>query len=408
MILHVLGPIFFVFLSGTQAHCPNSPCQDLGHPHYVCGTNGKTYHNQCYLDKASCLASELGHRVTKAYDGPCRGGGGHIGGGGGHIGGGGGHIGGGGGHIGGGGGHIGGGGGHIGGGGGHIGGGGGHIGGGGGHIGGGGGHIGGGGGHIGGGGGHIGGGGGHIGGGGGHIGGGGGHIGGGGGHYQECRQCYNDRYQPVCGTDGRTYSSPCKLEQAECQTGRHIEIQNYGACNDYHGHHGSGGGGSGIGAVIGSIIGGAIGGATGGHGDGHHGGGHGGSSCNAYCPPGRRVCGSDGRLYGSSCELRKAACRNQGLREVNFRYCRRGGGFPGHDVHGQGDYHDHHFRSGIEPQEEEEEAVKYDGPGLVEDVVEVGGGEEVEVGGGEVEEGEKFRGSIVLTSLEDSSSNESK
>ncbi|XP_072373701.1 PI-actitoxin-Avd5a-like [Scyliorhinus torazame] len=39
-----------------------------------------------------------------------------------------------------------------------------------------------------------------------------------------------EEYDPVCGTDGVTYSNECKLRAARGETGENIQIQHKGAC----------------------------------------------------------------------------------------------------------------------------------------------------------------------------------
>ncbi|XP_028404663.1 four-domain proteases inhibitor-like [Dendronephthya gigantea] len=75
-------------------------------------------------------------------------------------------------------------------------------------------------------------------------------------------------YNPVCGSDGKTYPSPCNLKAKACAAGKKITIEHRGKCNDK--------------AV---------------------------DDCPKICPliysP---VCGSDGKTYPSPCNLKASAC----------------------------------------------------------------------------------------------------
>lgn len=43
--------------------------------------------------------------------------------------------------------------------------------------------------------------------------------------------CSND-YQPICGTDGKTYDNSCTLQQAICRTQGFIQRAYKGACEN--------------------------------------------------------------------------------------------------------------------------------------------------------------------------------
>ncbi|XP_063884862.1 follistatin-related protein 1-like [Scylla paramamosain] len=46
----------------------------------------------------------------------------------------------------------------------------------------------------------------------------------------QCVAACPDRYQPVCGSDDRTYDSHCNLHRHACLTGNHIKVTHKGVC----------------------------------------------------------------------------------------------------------------------------------------------------------------------------------
>lgn len=46
----------------------------------------------------------------------------------------------------------------------------------------------------------------------------------------ECPLC-SEHHEPVCGSDGNTYSNECKLKYRNCQQKQIIEVSHVGACS---------------------------------------------------------------------------------------------------------------------------------------------------------------------------------
>ncbi|CAN8198748.1 unnamed protein product [Coccothraustes coccothraustes] len=100
----------------------------------------------------------------------------------------------------------------------------------------------------------------------------------------ECQQQCQGRYDPVCGTDQRSYGSPCELHAMACLLQRDIGVRHKGPCERC--------GKCQFGAICEAESGRCV--------------------CPTECVPSAQpVCGTDGNTYGSECELHVRACTQQ-------------------------------------------------------------------------------------------------
>ena len=116
-----------------------------------------------------------------------------------------------------------------------------------------------------------------------------------------CPQDCDNAMDPVCGSDYRTYDSECEMRKRACTAGVELEVLHGGPCNDDM--VGSGDDGLGSGMEVCDELSCQFGGEC---------DSEGGCVCNVACPAVRSpVCGSDGVTYGNECQLREQSCLKQ-------------------------------------------------------------------------------------------------
>ncbi|XP_068453811.1 agrin isoform X7 [Clinocottus analis] len=113
----------------------------------------------------------------------------------------------------------------------------------------------------------------------------------------ECPEACPQTSDPVCGSDGHSYGSPCEMRAMGCALQRAIHIQHKGPCDEACAN-------CSFGAICDAQSGQCV--------------------CASECVDSHQaVCGSDGGTYGSECELHVRACQQQmDLRVVSQGECK--------------------------------------------------------------------------------------
>ncbi|XP_037334758.2 agrin isoform X4 [Pungitius pungitius] len=113
----------------------------------------------------------------------------------------------------------------------------------------------------------------------------------------ECPEACPQTSDPVCGSDGHSYGSPCEMRAMGCALQRAIQIQHKGPCDEACAN-------CSFGAICDAQSGQCV--------------------CATECVESHQpVCGSDGSTYNSECELHVRACKQQtDLRVVSQGECK--------------------------------------------------------------------------------------
>ncbi|CAH2050484.1 unnamed protein product, partial [Iphiclides podalirius] len=117
----------------------------------------------------------------------------------------------------------------------------------------------------------------------------------------ECRcprSC--QRRKPVCGTDGKEYSSACHLDKHACDNQLNVTIRYHGKCDPCADHECADGGVCQLNEARAPVC-------------------RCGPPCDLVARPGAAVCGSDYKDYASECALRREACRTRQQLSIAYR-----------------------------------------------------------------------------------------